>query len=353
MKQFPNIIQFIEQTQNEYSKIQPIYRRNFRELIKIIPLVGSIIDSNIFGAMEDKILEERLNSLEASCAKVLKTDDLDIIENEITNINNIFFLLLVKNQNSIIDQNIEIKKAVDQIAVGGVGDKDRFIPSKKFLLVTISGASAVGKDCILDLILNRANHANKAFDTLTKFTTRTRRTVDSKYYDFVQLEDFNLLVKGGTIIFPYWKRNAAYGFDKQKLIDASKKDGILITVFTNFETLPSDRMFLKSLGINHTAILLTADKETLLIRSDGRVLNKADIDRRKKSIHKDLKYLQENDKMIQSNFDLIIDNSDYHSKYSTYNEIVRKIGLSDLSIAESDIHNGISNSILHQIDLEK
>ena len=74
--------------------------------------------------------------------------------------------------------------------------------------------SAVGKDCILDLILHRSSKVKIPVEALTKFTTRHKRIVDSKYYDFVSEEQFDLLEKSGQIIFPYYKRGARYGFDR-------------------------------------------------------------------------------------------------------------------------------------------
>jgi guanylate kinase len=332
MKNYPYLKKFLDALKNSTNKINPIYRRQFKELIKVIPIVGSWIETNTIGAVEDSILEERLSNLEMACKRALTTDDIEITKTEIANINNIFFVLIITNQKLLIEQNVRIAERLESFFDPNKQDINSFTPKKGFRFVTISGASSTGKDCILDMILSQRYRTDQKVESFTKFTTRPKRVVDSKYYDFVNDDDFDLLEKSGNIIFPYYKRGFRYGFDKTHLINSSRDLDIMIAIFTHFESLPADRQLLKDHGLNHIAILLTSDMQTLMLRSDSRILDPQDIEIRKRSIEKDLRFIAENQNIINKCFDLIVDNSDRHSKYETYNRIVHKIGLKELEL---------------------
>ncbi len=212
MKNYPYLKKFLDALINSTNKINPIYRRQFKELIKVIPIVGSWIETNTIGTIEDSILEERLSNLEMACKRALTADDIEIIKTEIANINNIFFVLIITNQKLLIEQNMRITERLESFFDPNKQDIKSFTPKKGFRFVTISGASSTGKDCILDMILSQAHRTVQKVESFTKFTTRPKRVVDSKYYDFVNDDDFDLLEKSGNIIFPYYKRGFRYGF---------------------------------------------------------------------------------------------------------------------------------------------
>lgn len=328
---YKNIDKFIQAIQDQTSEINPIYLRNFRELIKIIPIIGSIIDSNTIGAIQDNMLEERLRNLETSCEKALKLGDQSLLFDEIKNINSIFFILLITNQNTIMNQTKLISQDIQALINSSQNSVQKLYPNTNFKFVTISGASAVGKDCLLNLILFHKRKTNKKIESLTKFTTRPPRIVDSKYYNFVSSLEFDQLERSGNIIFSYFKRGERYGFDRTHLFNSTREDEVLFSVFTHFESLPADRQYLKNQGINHIAILLKADEETLKLRTEGRLLKPNDLEARKRSIEKDLEYINENKDLIENCFDIKIDNSHRHSLMETYNTIVNEVGLPELA----------------------
>ena len=330
-----HIQKFIDALQDSAGKVNPIYRRNFRELIKVIPIVGSWIDANTMGAIEDAALEERLNNLDSACSRALSLNDADLLIAEIANINSIFFVILLTKLGNVAEQNLQLSGDIGNLLSRVEEQNATFRPHRNFRFVTISGASASGKDCVLDLILHRVSKAHVPVEALTKFTTREKRVVDSKYYDFITEAQFDLLEKGGQIIFPYYKRGARYGFDRTHLFNAARKEGVLFCVFTHFESLPADRQFLKNQGIQHIAILLHSDKDSLFLRSESRMLKKDDIRSRIHSIEQDLAFLEENGRYIQHCFDLVVENGDGHAKWDSHDKIVEIAGLPELAFTNA------------------
>ena len=326
-KTYNSISLFIKKLEDKTSKIHPVYIKNFRELIKVIPIVGSWIDSNTLGTIEDNILKERLENLENSCKLALKLTDINKLTIEITNINSIFFLLIATNQNELITQNKKIIKNLNIVLQETKKIESTYKPHKEFVLVTISGASAAGKDHLLDLIINEQKSFKKPIEVLTKFTTRKPRISDSQYYDFISQGEYELLEKHGNILFPYFKRGYGYGFDKTHLINSSKKAMTMFSIFTNFTTLAADREFLKHIGIKHIAILLDVDDKSLFIRTHSRLFDNIEKSSRKKSIENDLKYIKENKFLIERHFDLIIKNGDKYAKTDSFKKIVNYLGL--------------------------
>ncbi|MHC4437931.1 MAG: nucleoside/nucleotide kinase family protein [Planctomycetota bacterium] len=327
-----NIKRFIDAIQDSTSHIHPIYRRNFRELIKFIPIVGSVIDSNTMGLIEDKMLKERIRDLESFCKRALTLRDEEKLETEVLNINYILFLLVIINQSRIIDQSHEVAGELKKLATRQENDKHRI--NKDFVFVTISGPSAVGKDRVLDKILSLTKKNKKkgskmrpSVDCVMKFTDRPQRVVDSKYYKFLTKEKYDLLEKSGNIIFPYVKRDYRYGFDRTHLFSLASKAKVVFAIFTHFESWLADRDLLKHLGVNHFAVLLTADHETLLDRSEKRLLEESDRKARIASMEEDIRFINENRYVVKKSFDLIIDNGDRHTVYNTCSKILREVGL--------------------------
>ncbi|MHC4206272.1 MAG: hypothetical protein ACYSTT_16600 [Planctomycetota bacterium] len=322
------IKQFIDTIQDNASNIHPFYRKNFRELIKFLPVIGSIIDANTMGVIEDKMLEERMANLESSCKRALGLKNAEELMAEIHHINSLLFLLVITNQNQILSQSYKVAEEIKQLGTTQENGLCRI--HNDFIFVTISGPSAVGKDCVLDKILMKKEKTNSRIDCLNKFTDRRRRKVDSKYYNFLTRAKYKLLEKSSNIIFPYLKHNHHYGFDRTHLARLTTYPGVTFAIFTHFESFPTDRDFLKHRGINHIAVLLNADQENLIRRSKARLLEKREIDARIDSLKKDVRFINENRGVIKSCFDLIIDNGDGHSINRTCNKILREVGLKEL-----------------------
>lgn len=335
MAKWEQIRRFIAAVQDKTSHVHPVYSRNFRELIKIIPLIGSAIDANTMGAIEDNILKERIGNLESACERALKTEDMEILTAEILKINSIFFVLIITSQSDIIRESKKIAEELQKLSERN--GYEQYTPvHRDFVFVTISGPSAVGKDCVLDTILSRAKMSPRSVETLTKFTNRPRRLVDSKYYNFLSDEEYDLLEQSRNIIFPYYKRGYRYGFDRTHLFNAASKHKVLLSIFTHFESLPTDQEFLQEHGINHVAVLLTADHDTLLRRSSRRLLEQSDIDVRNRSIEQDFKFLRENKRILDRCFDIVIDNGDGQSVKKTCDAILRKVGLKEITFEDAN-----------------
>ncbi len=333
-----SIQKFVEEATQPKGRLHEIYLRNFRELVKLIPMVGSLIDANVFGAIADRNLNERLVKLEDACARALLESDSSLLKAEIASINGQFAVLVLTNLQEFRDwaegSLNGLAASVKQLSEATTALR----PHPSFRFVTISGASAVGKDCLLDYIAHNRCKTARRIEMLRKFTTREPRPVDSKYYDFVTDEEFDLLERSGGVLFPYYKRGFRYGFDKAHFAELAEEDCHAFCVFTSFSTFPSDRQVLRDKGVYHIAILLEASEECLILRSNARLLKPDDLERRKESISHDLGFLRENSKFRAMNFDVIINNSDKYSKEESYNRLVTKIGLQEMTL---DLDEGV------------
>ena len=332
MQKFTNVSEFTRQIVDTASKINPIYRRNFSELIKIIPLLGSWIERFTIGEIEDAILNERLISLEEACARALAADDVKQLFEEILFINSILYGLTITNRDAIAAEHQEILYGVRYLVAAARESSPSLKPHPDFRFVTISGPSAVGKDCVMDLIQTQRHLAIQEISSLTKYTTRVPRLVDSKYYNFVSKVEFCDLRKAGNVLFSYFKRDERYGFERTHLLNTATQPGTMFAVFTHFETLAQDRAILEELGISHTAVLLTADRSLLKWRSRNRLLPTDDIEARVRSIDRDMDFIEENRGLVDNYFDLVVNNGFGNSLGNTFNAIVVELGLPEMRI---------------------
>ena len=327
-----NIRKYINEVVTNSGKYHDFYLLHFREMIKLIPVVGSWIDAVTIGATIDANLQERLEVLEESCKKALEASDKTTLESEIASINGAFAVIAITNLDDISKR---IENALGEISnsLKLLSDNSQEVrPHKNFKFVTISGASAVGKDCLLDFILSQQPKTNAKLELLRKFTTRDKRNTDSRYYDFVTDKEFDLLDKSGNVLFPYYKRDARYGFEYAHLIDLAQQDCIVFCIFTHFDGFLTAKQVLKEKNIHHISILLTASQECLFLRSNTRNLDPNDLKKRKRSILADLVFLEENPTFVENNFDLVFENGDSSSKVDCYNKVTELIGLSEMQI---------------------
>jgi guanylate kinase len=327
-----HILKYIEEATQPSGRYYDFYMKNFRELVKLIPVVGSFVDAHTLGAIVDNNLKQRLENLENACQKALKESNESLIATEIANINGIFAVIFLTNLQDLQEQ---ANRSLDEItkSIRRFSDESlKFSHNQNFKFITISGASATGKDCLLDYVSHYRDKTNRKIEMLRKFTTREPRVVDAKYYDFVTEGGFDLIQKSGNVLFPYYKRGFRYGFDRTHFYELAREDCFAFCVFTNFRTFASDKQHLSESGVNHFAILLEASQECLMIRSEARLLKRVDLQKRKKSITDDLEFLQENINFVSENFDLRINNSDKFSKEESYNKLVNGIGLKEMAL---------------------
>lgn len=320
-KNFSKIFEFLDAVADETSNLNPIYVRNFRAVLNIIPFIGPVIDANTIGAVEDHALNQKLSHLEGMCESALRADDLDLLKKEITMINSVFFNIVISYQEYIFRDNQEIKSLLYAYLVTPAKILKDGRPDPKFCLVTISGASATGKDCLVDLLYNDFFPNHSRCELLTKVTTREQRLTDSRYYKFLSIEEFQNYLESDRIIFPYSKREFQYGFDKLHFSNCLDSDTLLFCIFTDFKKLPMAKQFLRAQGINVISILIEAPKNHLKHRSEIRILSKADFNSRWRSIKQDLLYIKNNQKVIEDMFEYIIYNGDDRAKCDTYYEL--------------------------------
>jgi len=316
---FPNISRFIATVVDKHSKLNPIYRRNYRVLLQSIPMIGLFVDANTLGFLDDRVSDQRINKLEEFCEIALTIEDDKLLFDEINKINSIFFHLIIEHQESLFKDNQEMKKLLMAYIPREL--PDNISPNQSFCLITISGASASGKDTMLDLLYNDYFHKHYRCELLTKVTTREKRIIDSRYYKFLANEDFQKWLDLDRIIFPYQKREFNYGFDKLQFSNSVTSDTLLFCVFTEFQMLPEVKQFLKEQNINVISILLESPEEHLISRSWNRILPESEIRSRLRSIKQDLYFIQENRKHIEDVFDYIIYSGDGRAKLDTYKEL--------------------------------
>lgn len=318
---YPQISEYLIKVLDKNSKINPIYIRNFSELLRLIPFVGPFVEANTVGAIKDYVLEKRLKNLENFCGEALTTEDANLLISKITYINSILFTIIAQYQEDIFKDNQKIKKLIKSYLTIPKDSVKEFVPNPMFYLIILSGASATGKDTLLDLLHNSYYPNHSRCELLRKFTTRKKRPTDSRYYKFLTSKQFKSFLEQDRIIFPYYKRQHRYGFDKIHLFDAATSDYLLFCVFTEFNILPKAKQFLKEQGIKVVSILPEAPEEHLINRSWTRALPENDVKARINSIKNDLAYIKSHRKDMKKMFDHIVYNGDDRAKLDTFEEL--------------------------------
>lgn len=318
---FPSISRFFQLVEDATGSLHPFYARNFRELIKLIPVLGSWLDANTVGAIDDRLLEGRLQELETACAAVLKKDDLADAVDDILRVNALLFHILARHLSEMLHSNRELLLEIRSFLAIPHHAISPLEPNPKLLLVTLSGPSAVGKDVMLDLLAVRSFPQVRRCETLTKLTTRPKRAGEHRYYRFCTEQQFQSHLSKDRVLFPYHKREHHYGFDKQHLFNLSRSEVLLFAVFTEFEMLPRAREFLLEQGVRTLSILLEAPEEHLIQRSWFRAFPESEVKSRVTSIRRDLSYIVNDAERVKSSYDHVVYNGDDRAKLDTAAEI--------------------------------
>ena len=316
---FPNVSIFMDNVGDEYSNLNPIYRRNFRALLQSIPIFGVFIDANVTWVLEDSSLEQRLFKLEVVCKNVLMKEAENLLLEDFIEINMAFTDIMLTHQGKISKDHDEIKELLKVIVQ--TQQPEIVTPNSSFHFIIISGASAVGKDALIELLDNDFFPNHPRCELLTKVTTRDKRPTESRYYKFLTDNELKNWSNENRILFPYSKREFKYGFDKFYFSNCIASDTLLFCVFTEFSMLPKTKKKLQDQGINVVSILLEAPEKHLHIRSLTRSLPQSEVQSRLRSIKKDLQYIEYNRKEIEDVFDYIIYNGDDRAKCDTYKEL--------------------------------
>lgn len=305
--------------------------RNLSELVKLIPYLGSLIESNTLGRLKDEKLNFRLLQLDEALSEVLTINDGNQLLTLIENNRLLLYNFVGHFQNELLSQNEKLRIQIKEtLAIKEYGDK-LYLPNDKFHFVVISGASATGKDTVLNKV---KRHYYKGFpknEVLIKYTTRRKRKSDSLYYKFLSTKQYNKSFHEDEIIFPFKKREHKYGFSKEQLIDSLGDDKILFCIYTDFDSLIRAKASLSALQIQTTFILLEAKFKELKDRSWGRNFTTLEITSRIDSIKKDHRFIKDNPEIINEIFDYRIYSGDNKSK----NELIREI----IACIESNIQS--------------
>ncbi len=272
------------------------------ELTKLIPYVGSFIDSQTFQRIKDKRLSNRLDQIEKISRNALTVNDglslLKIVEE-----NRLILYSFISNYRDIIfEKHPELIDKLNSFLTIPESKKSLFEPNNNFQFIVISGASATGK-----------------------FTSRKKRLLDSEYYRFKTEKGFQKFLDQDKIIFPYSKRENRYGFDKLQLAKDATTDTLLLTVFTEFSILKQAKQFLIEQGVNAKFILFEAPYQELEERTWHRNLSKEDVRQRLRSIKYDINFIKENDELINEIYDYRIYTGDRISKNDIHLKLIEII----------------------------
>lgn len=295
------------------------------ELTKLIPYVGSFIDSQTFQRIKDKRLSNRLDQIEKISRNALTVNDglslLKIVEE-----NRLILYSFISNYRDIIfEKHPELIDKLNSFLTIPESKKSLFEPNNNFQFIVISGASATGKDVQLEKLIN-VNFPNSIrVDILRKFTSRKKRLLDSEYYRFKTEKGFQKFLDQDKIIFPYSKRENRYGFDKLQLAKDATTDTLLLTVFTEFSILKQAKQFLIEQGVNAKFILFEAPYQELEERTWHRNLSKEDVRQRLRSIKYDINFIKENDELINEIYDYRIYTGDRISKNDIHLKLIEII----------------------------
>ena len=102
------------------------------------------------------------------------------------------------------------------------------------------------------------------------------------------------------------------------------RPALLFAVFTEFHKLPHVKSQLKKdFSANVVSVLLTAEPEMLLARTELRDLTSEDRTKRSKSIASDLRFLQMRETSLADTYDYIIQNGNDRAIYDTVEELQR------------------------------
>lgn len=323
-KKFPKIGEYLDAL-GKIGKINSIYVRSFREVLKVIIPMGQLIDSLTFGLTENRALEKRLDHLECLCEKALKMNDVSQLVLQTTSINVALFSIMLHDPEHFPAENKEIRNILNTQVPIPKNRSKQFRVNPSFYLITISGAPGTGKDILLDLLYKDYFPNRDRCELLTKFTTRKKRPTDSRYYEHLKKRDFEREKNAGKILFPYTKIKNQYGFDKEHLEAKIPTPSILFCVFTEFHMLPRAREFLNAIGINIISILFECPEEHLMNRMWNRLLPEDEVKLRLDTVKQDMAYIQKNREQIENMFEHIIYNGDDRAKLDTYDELQKII----------------------------
>lgn len=321
---YKSITRLIEFIATSTFSDEKLIERNLSELIKLIPYFGSIINANTIEVTKDKILDKRLTELELKLDSKISHNDgeivLDIIEE-----NRTLIYSLISQFQDIIFKDVELKNNIGSYLAVPKTNKSDYSIHKDFKLIIISGASATGKDTIVDKLIKKDYPSSTHIDVLNKFTTRKKRLMDSHYYKFLTSNSFEKCISKDRIIFPYPKREYKYGFDKSQLFKVSQTNSLMFCVFTEFKVLQRAKQFLSEQNISCSFILIEADEAELIDRSWRRNFPEEEVRRRINSIRQDLNFIRNNDKLINEIYDFRVYNGDNVAIDTTYDNIVNFI----------------------------
>lgn len=295
--------------------------RNVSELIKLIPYFGSIIESNTLGKVRDNELDKRLNEIEENLEDALTIEDGELLVDLIRNNSLLLYSFIAHFQNELFQTNLQLQDQIKNILAIPQNVDKAFSPNKKFLFVILSGASSTGKDSTLQKLLQQNYKSYISPTILKKYTTREPRNNTEGYYEFLSQKEFDKYLRKDKLIFSFPKRGFNYGFDKSNLYKQASTPTILFCIFTEFKMLEKAKVMLEELGIDTLFILMEAKYQELSERVDSRNFTRAEGRLRKNSIIRDLKYIEENNDLINDIFELRIYTGDDKSKNDVYREI--------------------------------
>jgi len=318
---FNKINKLVSGIKNNTEWVDSDSAKHTSELIKLIPYLGSFLNSVTLQRLRDENLETRLNQFESGLRDSVTFQEFDQVQTAVEENRFLILYLLSNYRKQIFGHDPKALETVTSFLAVPSQQKEVYRPHPKFHFVVISGASATGKDVQLDMLLGKS--LNSRLDVLNKYTTRQPRQSESDYNIIKKPAQFQKLKEDGKVLFPYEKRTNHYGFDKSQFIMESQSDTILMCIFTEFMILPMAKQFLLDQGISTTFILFETPLNELIRRSHHRNFAPNEIKKRTQSIMRDLSFISNNSSMIDKLYDHKLDTSDSSSVDDINRELVK------------------------------
>jgi guanylate kinase len=189
-------------------------------------------------------------------------------------------------------------------------------------LFILSGPSAVGKDAIIDKLMDEDELVLRG----RKITTRKPRPGERKTssYLFLTVNQFHKRLSGGNLFFDYAKNDILYAIDKDFIIDEINSGFDVFLVFSNYGVVENFKREMIKEGVNTKSVLLLSSLNDLELRIKVRYPHsQEEIPKRLETMRTDLRELASY--AVESIYDHVILNSNSEANIVPTVERIKQI----------------------------
>jgi len=217
-------------------------------------------------------------------------------------------------------------------------------------LFIISGPSAVGKDEIIDKLMDIDHNVLRG----RKITTRKPRPRERKTssYLFLTVNQFHKRLSEASMFFDYSKNDILYSIDKDFILDEINSGYDIFLVFSNYKAVENLKREMVKEGINTRSILILSSLSDLDSRIKGRYLHsKNEIPNRIRTMKQDLRELASHP--VESIYDHVLLNENNNSGIFPTIEKVKQILITERAnfTSKRDEFNKLFGSYLQKSDM--